>query len=274
MKESNEMKIGLALGGGAFRGLAHIGVLQVLDENKIPVHMVAGTSMGALVGSLYCSGADMKLIERYAYTLDERSLVDVVIPRQGIISGGRIEKLVQTLTGNKRFEQMKIPFAAVATDIERGERVVIEEGHVWEGVRASISIPGLFKPVRVGDRLLVDGALTSRVPTDVVRGMGADFVISVDVNYHGGKVDCGDIASIIMQAFAIMEWEIIKERVNTSDVNIMPNLLHINMASVAQAEETIEIGREETRKMMPRILEAIETRKQEFGGGLAAGYLE
>lgn len=256
------LKIGLALGGGAFRGLAHIGVLQVLEENGIPVHMVAGTSMGAVVGGIYCSGMDLRLLEKFCYTLDEKSLIDMAVPRMGFITGQRIELLLRTLTGNRDFSVLKIPFTAVATDLERGELVELSEGKVYEAIRASISIPGVFKPVTRDGRLLVDGGVVARVPTDTVREMGADFIISVDVGYHGGFSKCDNITAIMMQAFAVMEWCSIRERVNRSDINIVPSLAHINMASIAQAEETIRIGREEAERQMPALLAALERRSQ------------
>ncbi len=259
MIETN-LKIGLALGGGAFRGLAHIGVLQVMEEYGVPIHMIAGTSMGALVGGVYCSGMNMHLVERYVYTIEERDLIDMTIPRTGFIAGQRIELLIKTLTGNRSFQDLKIPFAAVAADVEKGQPVVLTEGKVYEAIRASISIPGVFKPVMRDGRMLVDGGIVARVPTDTVRDMGADFVISVDVGYHGGETKCDGIVSIMMQAFAVMEWHIIKERVNTSDINIVPALGHINMASIAQAEETIEIGRQAARAQIPGILQALQDR--------------
>ena len=255
-----DLKIGLALGGGAFRGLAHIGVLQVMEEYGVPIHMIAGTSMGALVGGVYCSGMNMHLVERYVYTIEERDLIDMTIPRTGFIAGQRIELLIKTLTGNRSFQDLKIPFAAVAADVEKGQPVVLTEGKVYEAIRASISIPGVFKPVMRDGRMLVDGGIVARVPTDTVRDMGADFVISVDVGYHGGETKCDGIVSIMMQAFAVMEWHIIKERVNTSDINIVPALGHINMASIAQAEETIEIGRQAARAQIPGILQALQDR--------------
>ena len=260
MIETN-LKIGLALGGGAFRGLAHIGVLQVMEEYGVPIHMIAGTSMGALVGGVYCSGMNMHLVERYVYTIEERDLIDMTIPRTGFIAGQRIELLIKTLTGNRSFQDLKIPFAAVAADVEKGQPVVLTEGKVYEAIRASISIPGVFKPVMRDGRMLVDGGIVARVPTDTVRDMGADFVISVDVGYHGGETKCDGIVSIMMQAFAVMEWHIIKERVNTSDINIVPALGHINMASIAQAEETIEIGRQAARAQIPGILQALQDRE-------------
>ncbi|MDR2514324.1 MAG: patatin-like phospholipase family protein [Christensenellaceae bacterium] len=256
-----EPKIGLALGGGAFRGLAHIGVLQVFDEAKLPVRLVSGCSMGALIGGLYCSGMDMRLLERYVYTLDERSLADVILPRQGLLAGARIEGILRTLTGNKSFAQMKIPFSALAVDIERGELLSLSEGPIWQAIRASISIPGVFRPLRLGGRLLVDGGVLCRVPTDAVRAMGADFIISVDVSYHGGFVPCDGLSSIIMQAFAVMEWALIKEKVVTSDVNIAPDLLHINMASILQAEDCIEIGRQAARAALPAIEEGLAKKR-------------
>lgn len=255
------LKIGLALGGGAFRGLAHIGVLQELGRAGVPIDYVAGTSMGAVVGGLYCSGADMALIERFCYTIEQKSLVDVTIPRQGLVSGKRIETLLRLLTGGRSFAEMKTPFACVAADIEHGEPVVLNQGPICEAIRASISIPGIFTPVKRDGQLLVDGGVISRVPIDVAKDMGADFVISVDVGYHGGAAECKDLSSILIQAFSVMEWQALKDKIVSSDYNISPDLLHINMASIDQAEETIEIGRQETLRCLPEIIERIHEKE-------------
>lgn len=254
----NTKKVGIALGGGAFRGLAHIGVLEVLEDAGVPIDLVAGTSMGSVIGGIYATGFSMKLLERYCYTIDEREMIDMVVPREGMIAGDRIKTLLCTLTGNRTFDQLQKPFAALAADIENAQPVVLKEGLVYEAMRCSISVPGVFKPVRKDGKLMVDGGVVARVPTDVVRDMGADFIISVDVGYHGGYQKVEGIANVMMQAFAVMEWYCIKDKVNTSDVNIVADTSNINLASIAQAEQTVEIGRQAALACLDEIKEKLQ----------------
>jgi NTE family protein len=178
-------KIGLALGSGAARGLAHIGVLEVLQEQEIPVDMVAGTSAGAIIGALYARGRDIKEIKSTAMELKAPkliSLVDPSVPRSGLIMGRNVSRLLSSyFKGDVQFEQLMLPFACVATDIETGEEIVFDHGSVLEAIRASISIPGVFSVVRWKGRYLVDGALVNPIPVDVLARMGADFVIAVNV---------------------------------------------------------------------------------------------
>jgi NTE family protein len=259
-----QFKIGVALGGGAFRGLAHIGVMQALEKHGLAPDLIAGTSMGAVVGGIYACGMDLKLIERFCYTINERDLVDVGRPTEGLIVGSRIELLLRTLTGNKTFEQSKVPFAAVATDLELGERAVLSEGLIYQGIRASLSIPAIFRPYKLGGRTYVDGGVVDRVPISTARAMGADFVIGVDVGYHGGPMPCEGIVKVILHSLEVMEWQIMQHTVNTADFNLVPALAHINPASLSQAEECIRIGREEMERRMPELEEAIARKREQW----------
>ena len=256
--EEKPFKIGLALGGGAMRGLAHIGAMQVMEEHGIMPDVVAGTSIGAFVGM------SLKMMERFCYSINEKDLMDVVRPRQGLIGGARIERMLRTLTGNRTFDQARIPFAAVATELERGERFVFQEGPIWEGVRASISIPGIFVPFHTGGHTYVDGGVVDRVPIAAARELGADFVIGVDVGYRGGESPCDDLFKIILHSMEIMEWQVMQRRVGEGDFVLAPSLLEINPASMAQAETCIRIGREEMQRRLPELQEAIERKKAEL----------
>ena len=175
-------KIGLALGGGAARGLAHIGVLKVLEDESIAVNCVAGTSAGSLVGSLFCAGLRWTQIKKVAEGIDWGDLVRPTWPSLGIVNPDKLEKTLNRLMQNKSFGDLSIPFRAVAVDISSGEEVVLRSGSVAKAVRASCSIPGIFEPIELEGRLLVDGGLVNDVPTDVVRDMGADLVVGVDLN--------------------------------------------------------------------------------------------
>ena len=179
-------KIGLALGSGSARGLAHLGVIRAIEDAGIEVSCIAGSSMGALIGAIHAAG---KLDELEAAFLGfdwkkTASFFDVVLPKSGLLDGARISELVRAHIHADTIEALPIPFAAVATDIVSGEEVVIRSGDVIEAVRASISVPGIFTPVRSNERILVDGGLTNPVPTSVARAMGADIVVAVDLNHQ------------------------------------------------------------------------------------------
>ncbi|MBI2847984.1 MAG: patatin-like phospholipase family protein, partial [Chloroflexi bacterium] len=179
-----ERKVGLALGSGSARGLAHIGVLEALEKAGIPVDMIAGTSIGALVGALYAREKDVERLKDSAKKWDSRRLAVLLGPcfrRTGLVWGYKIEVEVKPLLDAVRFSDLRIPLACVATDIGSGEEVVIREGGVWQAVRASGSLPLLFSPAKLNGQYLVDGGLVNPVPVSVVRGMGADFVIAVSV---------------------------------------------------------------------------------------------
>ncbi|MBU4227075.1 patatin-like phospholipase family protein [bacterium] len=179
------LKIGLALGGGSARGLAHVGVILALEAYNIPIDIIAGTSIGSVIGGLYASGATIRQLEEVALSIKKSKtlfLIDPVFPHSGLISGDRIEKMLnQFAIKDKTFDDLSIPFAAVATEIENGAEVIINQGKVIDAVRASISIPGIFTPVKYQDYYLVDGGVVNPVPVDVVQMMGADIIIAVSL---------------------------------------------------------------------------------------------
>ncbi|MCK4401777.1 patatin-like phospholipase family protein [bacterium] len=179
-------KIGLALGGGAARGLAHIGVLNALKENNIPIDMIAGTSIGALVGACFAKDGKINTLEEIVLNIDWKQLALLVDPnlallKKGFIHGEKIKELLRSIIGDIEFKDLKIPFRAVATDVTTGEEVVINSGSVAEAVRASISIPVLFTPVKFENKFLVDGGIVNPVPVSIARNMGAEFVIACNV---------------------------------------------------------------------------------------------
>ena len=179
-------KIGLALGSGAARGLAHIGVLKALKEKNIFVDMIAGSSMGALVGACYAKNGEITDIEEIVLKMDWKQLARLADPNltllfKGVIHGKKVKELLKTIIGDVRFKDLKIPLAVVATDVNTGEEIVIKEGSVIEAVRASISIPAIFMPVKLNSRFLIDGGIVNPVPVNVVKDMGATFVIACNV---------------------------------------------------------------------------------------------
>lgn len=178
-------KIGLALGSGAVRGWAHMGVIQAMEELGVPIHLVAGTSMGSLVGAFHVTGK-LEVLRNLSHELDWRQALyffDVTLPKSGLIDGQKIKEFIDRSVGDIKIEELESPFRAVATDLVTGREVVIDKGDIIEAVRASISVPGIFTPVRLGEMLLVDGGLVNPVPVSVARAMGADIVIAVDLNH-------------------------------------------------------------------------------------------
>lgn len=258
-------KIGLALGSGGVKGIAHIGVLQVLEENAIPIHVISGCSAGAIIGAIYAVGTDLNMLGKFFSVIEGRDMLDVTLPRAGkggLFKGERMQELIRVLTHSKTFEQADIPFYCVAVDLETGELVTFREGMLHEAVRASMSIPGVFMPVRVGGKLYVDGGLLERVPSTPLREAGADVIIGVDVGYRGelAQIERPTTRSIVDRTMDIAMWEIARLRQDHVDVMITPQVRELMKGfSTAHTEECIAEGRRAAEEMLPRIWDAIDT---------------
>ena len=255
-------KVGLALGGGAARGMAHIGVLEILEKGRVPIDMIAGTSAGAFVGALYAQGKSTRELKKLAISWNWKQraqAIDLALPRSGFIAGHRIKKLLKSIIGDVSFDELKIPFACVATDVMTGEEVVINQGSVLEAVRASISVPIIFSVVKYGGRYLVDGGLVNPVPVSVLKDMGADFIIAVNVmprlNKMPGAVylkesDSGRVPatkepnmfSVVMKMISINNSQVVETSLNGADVIIEPRMAGISMADFSHAEACIMEG--------------------------------
>jgi len=249
-------KVGLALGSGAAKGLAHIGILAALREQDIPVDMIAGTSMGSLVGALYAGGKDIDQIKNLAIDLGPKRLsyfADPALPKSGLIRGRKIKSLLRSIIGEMEFSDLEIPFACSATDIASNQEVVIKEGLVWEGVMASCSIPLLFTPARWGSRYLVDGGLVDPVPVRILKDMGADFIIAVNVvpvgreNLNGARQENTEPKAPNIFGIAIsMVNSIACLRLNSSlvgaNVIIEPKVTHIGWGDFHRASECVLQG--------------------------------
>jgi NTE family protein len=262
-------KVGLALGGGAARGLAHIGVLEVLKKEGIPIDLIAGTSAGAIIGAAYAWSRDTNRMMRDALDANWKKmapLIDPSMPKSGFIKGNKIRDLIATYVGGDvDFSDLKIPFACVATDIDTGEEVVIDSGPVPDALRASISIPGIFTVVKHGERYVVDGGLTTPVPVEVVRRMGADFIIAVNVNpdvtgrmgkAYRQRIEMHkepNIIQVMMQWLYITTYTVGRLAMEKADVVIEPDLMHIGSSEFNRAQELIQHGREAARKALPEI---------------------
>lgn len=249
--------VGLALGSGGARGFAHIGVLKVLEAHGIKIDLLAGSSMGSLIAAVYANGIAPYMMGKLAMNLRRKHLVDLTVPSMGFVTGDKIKQLIQLLTHGKRIEELQIPLAIVATDIEIGERVVFREGPVDQAVRASISIPGIFVPERVDGRLLVDGGVIDRVPVTVLRDMGADIVIAVDVAQLDTSMKISSIFDVIVQTIDVMEREIFRSRILTADLVIRPDVGHYSSIAYSGVEEIIDRGESAATEHIERILEMI-----------------
>lgn len=252
-----EPKIALALGSGGARGFAHVGVLKVLQEEGIPIHMIAGSSIGALAGSVYGIGQDVERMYRLARYFKRNYYVDVVFPKMGFITGDRIKELIELICFRKNIEELDIPLAVVATDLLLGEKVVFTSGDIASAVRASISIPGIFVPVKMDNKILVDGGLIDRIPVSVARDMGADIVIGVDVSAIKKNPQIHSIYDVIWQSIDILQYESIYSREVASDIMLKPNVAEFDSKSFTQIEEIIRTGEVEVRDKIKNIRKCI-----------------
>ena len=255
-------KIGLALGSGGARGFAHLGAIKVLKEEGIPIDCIAGSSMGAMVGCFYGAGLDIERLYKLATAFKRKYYLDFTVPKMGFIAGKRVKELIRIFTHGKNLEQLEIPVRVVATDLMTGEKIVFEKGPIADAVRASISIPGIFVPEKLNDRLLVDGGVVDRIPVSVVREMGADIIIAIDVSHVKTNIEITSIYDVIMQSLDIMQMELVANREVASNVMIRPRVEMFSSRAFTNIEEIITIGEEETRKQVDSIKQVLNTWKE------------
>ncbi|MGJ7922511.1 patatin-like phospholipase family protein [Neobacillus sp. LXY-4] len=251
-------KIGLALGSGGARGFAHLGVLKVLKEEGIPIDYISGSSMGALVACFFGAGLDLDRLYKISTAFKRKYYLDFTVPKMGFIAGKRVKELIRIFTHGKNIEELAVPVAVVATDLMSGEKVVFKKGPIAECVRASISIPGIFVPEKINGRLLVDGGVVDRIPVSVVKEMGAEFVIAVDVSHVKTNTEITSIYDVIMQSIDIMQMELVDYRMVASDVMIRPQVEKYNSRAFTNIEDIITIGEEAARKNINKIKNLIE----------------
>lgn len=261
-------KVGLVLSGGAARGVAHIGVLEVLEKEGIPIDMIAGTSAGALIGALYAQGRSVNEIKNLAIDLGSKRfalLTDLALLKSGLIKGRKINQVLRSTIGNIDFRDLRIPFACVATDIDSGEEVVIKQGLVREGVRASGSIPVVFTVAKWRGRYLVDGGLVNPVPVSVLKKMGADFIIAVNViptvrdrAQRVEKIKEPHIIGVIMQTIYIASYQVVRSSLLGADVIIEPRVTHIGWGDFHHAQECILQGELAAEESVPEIKRQLE----------------
>jgi len=246
-------RIGLALGGGAARGFAHIGVIQVLEEQSIRPDLVVGTSAGSLVAALYASGKTGKEMSLLAQTMDEGAITDWAFPTRGLIRGEALARYVREQTGGRSIEQMRLPLGIVATDLDNGTPILFQRGDTGAAVRASSAVPAVFQPVKIGTREYVDGGLVSPVPVRFARQMGAEMVIAVDISSPPDGNATGDVMKMLLQTFAIMGRSINQFELKDADVVLRPVLPGVASADFTLRLRAMQAGREAALKLLPDI---------------------
>jgi NTE family protein len=269
-RKGRRPRLGLALSGGAARGIAHVGVMKVFAEHGIHVDCVAGTSAGALVGGALASGMPIEEIEKVGRSLRWRDLGRMTLSRLGIQSNAFLEEYVRAHFPVTRFEELPVPFAAVATDLQTGARVVMrDEGDLGFAIRASCAIPGWYVPVTDSEgRQLVDGGLVANLPVSVVRALGAEVVVAVDVNSEGAKF-LGPPASVIgvlLQSMLVVQRVAAEHQRQLADVVVSPPVGHLRWDELSRASEFIDAGIEAARAALPAIKELLEPQTEESQG--------
>jgi len=260
-------RIALVLGGGAARGFAHIGVIRVLEREKIPVDLVVGTSVGSLIGALYAHQANSFELEWTAFTLEKDDLFDYALlsASMGPIKGERLESFVTKKIPVTNIENLKVPFAAVATDLNRGTRVVLDRGPLARAIRASCAIPGVFQPVEHQGRLLVDGGAIDNLPVAVAREKGADIVIAVDISQNVTNYNITNLLDVTLQAVNIMFAENVNQRRREADVLVSPAVGTVSMMDFSQKKRLVQAGIDAAEQSLPAIRQAIEDWKAKRG---------
>jgi NTE family protein len=246
-------RIGLALGGGAARGFAHIGVIQVLEEAGIKPDLAAGTSAGSLVAALWAAGLDGPALGRLAETMEEGAFADWAFPGRGLLRGEALARYVRLHTRGRTIEQMARPLGIVATDLDSGEGVLFQRGDTGLAVRASSAVPAVFQPVRIGAREYVDGGLVAPVPVQQARRMGAELVIAVDIGEAPQGQDTGDPVRMLLQTFSIMGRSLSRYELRDADVVLRPALAGVGGTDFSARQRAIQAGRAAALQALPRL---------------------
>jgi NTE family protein len=261
MPKKKKLKIGLALGGGGARGLAHIGVIKILEKNNISIDFISGTSMGAMIGSFYASSKDIEKLEKTAKTTDWKKLASLIDPslKEGIIEGKKVYNFIREQIGDVSFSELSISFSAISTDLKTGKSVMFKQGKdVASAVRASISLPLIFKPVEIGGKILADGGLSMPVPVDAVKDMGADIIIAVDLDTNNlpnnyKKVDKFSFYKIANNSINILRYNLAFYNSKDANIIVLPKLDGFGMGDFHKADKIIKSGETAMKKNMAKL---------------------
>ncbi|WP_394780386.1 patatin-like phospholipase family protein [Undibacterium sp.] len=266
VKQVRNIRIGLALGGGAARGFAHIGVIKVLEAQGIVPDIVVGTSAGSLVGALYAAGNNGFVLQKMALDMDEATISDWSVPlfskSSGVLKGDGLQNYVNKMVANAPIEKLKKPFGAVATDLNSGQPILFRRGNTGIAVRASSAVPGVFQPVRIGDRQYVDGGLVSPVPVRFAREMGADFVIAVNISSQPEGQTAGSSMDVLMQTFTIMGQTMNNFELKNADIVIKPELAGMKGSDFAGRNLAILAGEKAMTAALPELRQKIKAMQE------------
>ncbi len=257
------VKIGLALGGGAARGFAHVGVIQVLEEAGYRPSLVVGTSAGSVVAAFYASGKNGAELQKVALAMEESTFADWALPifSRGMLRGDALARYVSAQVHGRSIENMALPLGVVATDLNSGEGVLFQRGDTATAVRASSAVPALFQPVKIGGREFVDGGLVSPVPVRYARQMGADLIVAVDISSAPQSNAATDTLGIMLQSFSIMGKSINAFELRDADVVVRPSLGAVGSSDFGARQQAIEAGRDAMTAALPLLKAAIRARE-------------
>lgn len=260
-KALKPIRIGLALGGGAARGFAHIGVIKTLESQGIPIDLVVGTSAGSVVGAMYAAGNNGVTLQKMAVEMDEATISDWSLPvfskSSGVLKGEALQFYVNKMVSQVPIEKLKKPFGAVATDLNTGLPILFRRGNTGMAVRASSSVPGVFQPVKINDRLYVDGGLVSPVPVRFAREMGADFVIAVTISSTPETQAASSSVEVLLQTFTIMGQSLNQFELKNADVVIRPELPTMKGNDFTGRNNAIVAGEKAAMAIIPELKEKI-----------------
>ncbi len=261
-----KIKIGLALGGGAARGFAHIGVIKALEAQGIYPDIVVGTSAGSVVGALYAAGNTGFQLQKLAMEMDEASISDWAVPlfrkNTGVLKGEALQSYVNKAVNNLPMEKLKIPFGAVATDLKDGKPILFQRGNTGMAVRASSAVPGVFQPVTINGHTYVDGGLVAPVPVRFARDMGADFVIAVNISTQADVQATVSSLDVIMQTFSIMGQRINDYELRDADIVITPPLGKMASNDFNGRNQAVLAGEQAAAAVMAQIKQKLEAKRK------------
>lgn len=258
--------LGLALGGGFARGFAHIGVLQALEENDIPVACIAGTSIGSILGAGYASGVSVARMAEVCRKIQFRDFARWKISRMGLASNARMADLVDQCFGGRTFEQLRIPMAVVTTDLVTGEPVVFTAGDLVDPIRASCAFPGLFEPVLIGGRCLADGGLSAQVPTKAAAALGARHVLGISVGFNNwNAAPPANVFEVLSRAISIAQKHRSPSWERFADLILEPEVQTVDWDDFHRADDAIRAGFEATRRVLPRLREILHLARPDAG---------
>ncbi|MBL8396313.1 MAG: patatin-like phospholipase family protein [Candidatus Accumulibacter sp.] len=251
------VKLGLALGGGAARGFAHVGVIKALESQGIFPDIIVGSSAGAVVGALYAAGHNGFELQKLAHRLDESRISDWSLPARGVLKGESLQQFVNDAVGQRPLENLRKPFGAVATDLHSGESIVFRTGNTGMAVRASATVPGVFQPVKISGHEYVDGGLSSLIPVRAARQMGSDVVIAVDISARPGNQPVRSTFDILMQTFTIMGQSLARYELKEAEVVIRPQVGNVGSTDFQARHDSILEGEKAAQAALPQIREAL-----------------